>query len=326
MTSRENASRAIHFGSPEYTPLLIFGQKRIEQSDMVQLAVEQMFGGHNGLISEWGFEWHANDTQFALGQIKRPAISGWEELDGLTGFDVHRPGRFDEARRVMKQYPDKYYVADFVLSGFTIMLFMRGFEELMVDFFEEPQQVERLADFVFSKEEELMRACAQEGFQAIELADDWGSQKALLTSPELFRRVFKPRYQQQIALAHELGLDVILHSCGYILDIVPDLIEIGLDVLNPGQPSLNGIEALGAYRGQICFLNPVGYQTTAISEDEALIEQEILSYLDHFSTGKGGFVGLVAQRLMELGVSEKTQNAVTSLWLKHCGMGNPYPN
>ncbi len=325
MTSRETASRAIHFDSPDYTPLLIFGQKRIDQSDMVLLQVEQMFGGHNGLISEWGFEWHANDTQFALGQIKTPALRGYEELDGLAGFDVHRPGRFDEARRLMKQYPDKYFVADFVLSGFTIMLFMLGFEELMVDFFEEPEQVERLADFVFSKEEELIRACAKEGFQAIELADDWGSQRSLLTSPELFRRVFKPRYQRQIALAHELGLDVIMHSCGYILDIVPDLIEIGLDVLNPGQPSLNGIDALGAYKGQICFLCPVGYQTTAISEDKTLIEEEILSYLKNFSSRQGGFVGLVAQRLMELGVSEETQNTVTALWLQHCGMGNPYP-
>ncbi len=320
MTSKENVKRAIHFGTPEYTPVLIYGQSMIDKSDIVYLPVETMFGGDNGYTAEWGFEWFENDTDFQLGQIKRPAIESYDELGCYKAFEVDRPGRFDEMRRLKAEYPDKYFMADFVLSGFTIMLFVRGFDKLMMDFYLEPENVDRLADVIFSKEEELIRACAKEGFDAISLADDWGTQRALLASPEIFKSVFKPRMKSQIDLAHSLGMDVFMHSCGYIIDIIPDLIEIGLDVLNPGQPSLNGIEEMGRrFKGQICFACPVGYQTTAISEDPVAIEKEIQAYLDCFGSKEGGFYGLAAQRLMELGVSEETQKLVTKLWLKYCG-------
>lgn len=58
-----------------------------------------------------------------------------------------------------------------------------------------------------------------------------------IISPSLWRDFFRPRYKHQFELAHMYGLDVYFHSCGYIYDIIPDLIDIGVDLLNLGQPN-----------------------------------------------------------------------------------------
>jgi len=317
MTGKENTKRAIHFDGPDHIPLLIYGLSRIEESDIAYLPVETMFGGESGRTSEWGFTWKEDDSAFALGQIERPAFEGWERLGDYTGLAVDRTGRFNEARKVMASHPDKYFIADFVLSGFTVMAFARGFENLMMDFHAEPDNIGRLADIVFGREEELIRACAAEGFDAVGFADDWGTQRSLLISPELFREIYKPRYKRQIDLAHSLDLDVFMHSCGHIIEIIPDMIEIGLDILNPGQPSLNGVEELGnRFKGRICFACPVSYQTTGITGNRRDIENEIKDYIRFLSDENGGLIGMVATKIMELGATREAQDAITEGWLR----------
>ena len=70
-TKKETVRKSIHFGSPEYLPLLYHGTERIEKSDAVMLPVEEMFGGEEGLWSEWGFRWAENNKSFKLGALKR---------------------------------------------------------------------------------------------------------------------------------------------------------------------------------------------------------------------------------------------------------------
>ena len=320
MNSKENMKCAIHFENPDYIPLLYYGVDHIEFSDAVLLPVETVKGGLNGRTSEWGYVWKDEDTPFILGQVEKPSFNSWEELHSYAPLDVSKNDRFSEAAKYMTLYPDRYFIADFVLSGFTNMLFIRGFNELMMDFYLEPEYVERLADIVFGTEEELIRVCATKGFDAITLGDDWGSQRSLLVSHELFVNVFKPRYKRQIELAHSLGLDVFMHSCGYIMDIIPDLIEIGLDILNPGQPSLNGIQKMGeAWRGKICFACPTNYQKTGITGSALDIETEVQEYIEYLSNEQGGLFGLVSAELTQLGASNDIQELVLNTWHKYCG-------
>ena len=325
LSKKENAKRAIHFQKPDYIPLMYYNMNQIHRTDVVQVAVQTMFGGENGRTSEWGFVWKEHDTPFALGQIETPALPDWDLLENYRTPDVHSRKRFETAYNLMSAYPDKYFIADFVLSGFTTMSFVRGFEDFMADMYLEREKVEKLADIVCGAESELIRACAQAGFDAIGLADDLGSQQSLLFSAELFREIFKPRLAAQIALAHSLGLDVCMHSCGYIMDIIPDLIEIGLDILNPGQPDLNGVRAMGErFKGQICFACPVGYQTTGITGSPEEIDTEVKSYVDELSLRDGGLIGFVASALKDLGSTDERQTAVWDAWHRHCGEHNPY--
>jgi len=321
LTSKENVKRAIHFNNPEYIPLMYYKLDRIENSDIAFISIVEMFGGHNGRTTEWGFEW-VEDSQvgYTIGQTKTPAIPDWSDLPRYKAFDVNRSGRFDNAKKFMAEYPDRYFIADFVLSGMHVLSFVRGFVNFMMDLYDEPENIDKLSDIIFAKEEEMIRECARQGFDAICLADDWGSQRSLLISHDLFLRFFKPRYKHEIELAHSLGLDVFLHSCGYIIDIIPDLIEIGLDVLNPGQPFLNGIEAMGKnWGGKICFGCPVSYQTTGVSGKPEEIEQEILDYVTFLSGNRGGFLGFVATDLESLGATAEIQENVLTTWHKYCG-------
>ncbi len=323
MTRKETVRKSIHFENPEYPPLMYYGTDRIEKSDAVSLFVENMYGGEDGRTTEWGFKWKDSDGEFKLGIVQEPVINDWDDLDDYKPLDAKRPDRFDHCKELMAKYPDKYWIADFILSGFTIMSFMRGFEDFMADMIVERENVERLADIVFGAEEELIRECAKQGFDAIMLADDWGTQTSLLASRELIKEIFMPRYKSQIELAHSLGMEVIMHSCGRIIDIVEDFIEIGLDALNPGQPNLNGIEELGKrFGGRICFAPPIGYQTTAIHGTVEDIYAEVKSYVDNFYEGhNGGFLGFVASfnGIYSLGASEENARAVEEAFEKYAG-------
>jgi hypothetical protein len=134
--------------------------------------------------------------------------------------------------------------------------------------------------------------------------DDWGTQKGLFIAPSLWREVFKPRYARQFELAHRLGKKVWFHSCGNILDILDDLIEIGADVLELLQPDIFGVEPLGQrFGGKVCFCCSVDHQRRAISGTQ----QEIMDYARHLHTHlgcfSGGLIGYV-EDYASLGMSE----------------------
>lgn len=322
MTRKEVVKRAIHFENPPYIPLMYYGTDRAAKSDALLLGVEEMYGGTDGRTTEWGFKWAESGGEFKLGIVQDPIIRDWDELEGYKPMDAWRPDRFDKVRAFMDANRDRYLIADFILSGFTIMSFIRGFEDFMADMIEEPENVEKLADIVFGAEEELIRACAEAGFDAICLADDWGTQTSLLMSHQMIRDVFIPRYKKQVELAHSLGLDVIMHCCGYIYELIEDFVEIGIDALNPGQPCLNGIEKMGnAFAGKICFAPPIGYQETAIKGSVQDIYDEVESYSKHFTTEKGGMLGFVASfnGIYSLGAPEENARAVELAFEKYCG-------
>lgn len=321
-TRREVAKKAIHFENPDYIPLMYYGTKSCEKSDILHLPVQVIFGGEDGMTSDWGFVWGKSDVNFNLGIVEKPAVEDWSQLASYKPLDVKKADRFDAALEVMQQYPDRYNIADFQLSGFTIASFIRGFEDFLADVYLERENIEKLLDIVFATEEDLIRECAKKGFDAICLADDWGTQNSLLMAPNIIRELFIPRYKHEFEVAHSLGLDVMMHSCGYIIDIIEDLIGAGLDILNPGQTALNGIEELGKrFAGRICFGCPVGYQTTVVSGTPADIDKEVQDYIKYLSTDKGGFFGMVSsvKGLSELSVPVENQYQVAKSFETYCG-------
>ena len=196
----------------------------------------------------------------------------------------------------MRQYGDKYYVASLALTGFTIMTILRGFANTLEDLYLDRNQIDRLADAVFGFEEGVIGQLKGYGFDAVAFFDDWGTQTGLIISPALWREVFLPRYRHQFELAHRLGLDVYFHSCGQIGEIIRDLIEAGVDILNISQPNIFDVKALGeAYRGQVCFLCPVSYQTTSLTGGREEIRRDVASLIRNLGTREGGIIGYVEE-------------------------------
>ncbi len=191
---------------------------------------------------------------------------------------------------------DRYRLASLDLSGFTVYMLLRGFENSMTDFLTEPDRAGRLLDLIFDWECDVMRMAAGNGFDGIHFADDWGTQSGLMISPSLWRRLFKPRYRRQCDLAHQLGLDVWFHCCGNLTEIAADFHEIGVDVLNIAQPNVVDVAAVSArLRGTQCFLIPISYQTVSISGTPEEIYAEAQRLYDLLGTPAGGFIGYVEE-------------------------------
>lgn len=304
--SLELVRAAIRRHGPERVPILFFNQDR-EQSDIVLVDVERHFGGPGADTSEWGFRWERVDR--TMGQPAGRLLASWEELDRLTLPDPRDPRRFAEIEPARRAFGERYYLASLVLSGFTVMSFLRGFDALLVDLVEAPRQADRLADRVFGFEEEVIRGLAGRGVQGVAFYDDWGTQDSLIVSPALWRDHFLGRYRRQFALAHELGLDVYFHSCGSIREIIPDLIQAGVDMLNLSQPNLFDIGELGReFGGKVCFVCPVSYQTTSIRGSEEDIFAEVRRLVEHLGRDGGGLIGYV-EEYGSIGLSDANYRA-----------------
>jgi uroporphyrinogen decarboxylase len=316
-TSKELVRKAIRFERPERIPLS--NPYDLKTSDIVNVEVVQNFMGPNKTLSEWGFEWQHLENDLTMGQPKEATIKTWADFERYRPPDPYDPTRFDAMKKTRDELgDDKYYKANFVLSGFTVMAFLRGFAEILEDLYLERENVERLADVVFGFEEEIIKQLKPQGFDTVGFADDWGNQKSMFISPKLWREVFKPRYKRQIDLAHECGLELYFHCCGYIYDIMPDFVEIGLDVLNPGQPNINGIRRMGdAFSGKMCFACPVSYQTTGISGSKEDIYGEVQELVECLGNRNGGLIGLLPTDIVGLGAKRENVDYMLDAFRKY---------
>lgn len=316
MTSKERALRAIHFNTPDRLPILIFNADFAE-SDIIVCDVVDHFSGENHDTSEFGFVWDSRDD--TMGQPRESLIQQWADFDNYRFPDAGRSDRFQEAFRRMETYGrDKYYVAGLSLSGFTVMTFLRGFEDTLCDLYTEPEMLAKLADGVFGFEEEVIRLTSGKGFSAVAFFDDWGTQDRLIIGHEQWCTFFKPRYKRQFDLCHELGMDVYFHCCGYIWDIIPDLIEIGVDILNISQPNLFDLTKLGqTFGGKVCFLCPVSYQTTSLTGTREDIFRDAKELYEKLGSSRGGLIGYI-EEYSSLGMSRENYEACKEAFLS-CG-------
>jgi hypothetical protein len=103
--------------------------------------------------------------------------------------------------------------------------------------------------------------------------DDWKTQSSLITSPNIFRQIFKPMYRDYVEIARSFGKYVFPHTDGYVLDGYPDFIEIGIDAIN-NQIFCMGVKELGRhFRGKITFWGEIDRQhLLAAGTHEEIVE------------------------------------------------------
>jgi uroporphyrinogen-III decarboxylase len=293
MIRRDQVIKAITFQDPSYVPIYYFNKDQ-DQSDLVAFEIQHHFMGSDKDQSEWGFLWDRVDE--TMGQPLTNLINEPAQLVALATPNPAAPERFIGIESFNQQYVDRFRIASMALSGFTTMSFLRGFSNLMMDLVEDPKFVESLADVVFGFEEQLIEQLPAYNFDAVAFFDDWGTQNGMIISPAAWRKFFKPRYLHQFHLAHQLGLKVYFHCCGYFPQIISDLIEIGVDMLNISQPNLYDITELGQkYGGKVCFVCPVSYQTTSISGTREDIFDAVQVLIDNLGCFNGGLIGYIEE-------------------------------
>ncbi len=121
--------------------------------------------------------------------------------------------------------------------------YLRGFENFMADIGEGAPELDDLVAIVEDHWFEVAKRWVEAGIDVISFGDDLGLQDRLPMSPDSWRRYIKPSYKRIYQYCREHGLHVHMHTDGYIVDIIPDLIECGVTDLNP-QEIVNGIDTL----------------------------------------------------------------------------------
>lgn len=241
---------------------------------------------------EWGTRWGHAFGGVGATPID-PPIKDWLMLDEYLADRIpnpRAPGRFAAALPVLEMHgAAKYCYGVIHLALFERLHALRGMQALFTDFYTNETGVHRLMDALQTYLLEIVRAWAQMGADAVFLTDDWGSQTGLLINPELWRRFFKPYYAEVFGEAHRLGMDVIFHSCGNVMAIVGDLVDIGLDVLDPIQPGAMDIDALAReFGGQLSFSGAVDVQDLLCSGSLQQVKNEVHRAIDTLGRPFGG--------------------------------------
>ena len=178
---------------------------------------------------------------------------------------------------------------------------LRGFEDSFIDF-----SLNR--GFVEEVLEQLMNNCLRvvdalvvrfgDNIDAIGMTEDTGSQRSLLMNPTMWREVIKPRLKKIYGHVKAQGKYAYFHSCGHIEPIVPDLIEIGIDILQPIQPESNDIFKLKREYGRdICFAGGISTQKTLPFGSPREVLDEVNKCLEVMAKG-GGYIMAPAKPIL----------------------------
>jgi uroporphyrinogen decarboxylase len=216
-------------------------------------------------ISEWGVGWKHVVGGVGATEISNP-LPDWAKLDEYlaTSFpDPDEPGRLDAAAApTAALHRAGKYVFGLFGSAFFHVFSIRGFENALMDFHLEEDPMRRLIAALQDYALKLIRQWAKIGVDALLFLDDWGTQGELLMSPPTWRQFFKAGYEEVFRETHRCGMDCFLHSCGNVTEIVDDLIEVGLDVLDPIQTSAMDIAELARrFGGRISFCGSIDVQS-----------------------------------------------------------------
>jgi uroporphyrinogen decarboxylase len=281
MTSRERVKRCLEFDHPDRVPrdcwitpsaparhgeaaIKAFGERwpmDFTQPNVGRQPAKRLKGNPTAIglyVDEWGCEFE-NIQEGVIGEVKHPMVSDWSKLDRVQPptelLDVDRRAVNDFCRNA-----DRYIIAGGWARPFERIQFLRGTENVYYDLAEESSEFLELVRRVHAFDCAQYEVWAKTDCDALAMMDDWGSQRALLISPDQWRRLFKPLYAEYVRIAHDNGKHFWMHSDGYIMDIYEDLIEIGVDAVN-SQLFCMDIEEIGRrFAGRIAFWGEIDRQ------------------------------------------------------------------
>lgn len=263
---------------------------------------------------EWGTQWVAAEDGVS-GEVRQPLIDDWSKLeDYRPPYDVLEQA---DLRAVNGQCAasDKFIIP--MWNGVSYNLFermqwLRGTQELFMDLALGEPAVLRLRDMVHQYFMEQAALWADTDVDGLHIADDWGTQTSLLLSPAMWREVFRPCYKAYCDLAHAHGKFVVMHSDGYTLPILDDLIDIGVDAINT-QIFCMDIDQLAArYHHRLTFWGEIDRQNILPFGSPEDCRQAVHRVADAFCAY--GRTGLVGQAFWGKDIPEENLAAVYDAW------------
>lgn len=221
-----------------------------------------------------------------------------EELPQTIGFGSYEA--LMERLRYVREKTDCYILIQIYGSHFEKAYSARGIENFLADMGYNKEFARNLLDIIIKKNLVMLENIVSiPEIDGIILGSDWGSQRNLLMSPDTWREMIAPGEQKEYDLIKQAGKDVWIHSCGDIQQIIPDLIDMGVDVLNPVQPEAMDIyELKRKYGDRITFWGGISTQLILPYGTADEVKAETEKVVSFMSKG-GGYIAAPAQSIQD---------------------------
>lgn len=311
MKGRERVIRAIEFEGPDRIPIMhsvLPGAmdrhgKRLEELFLRYPSDFASEPGHYAYSAdspqhrkgtyrdEWECVW-INPMGGIEGQVKVHPLADWKALETYEFPDPYT-GDWDQLEELVRANRGEKFI---LVSGgggrlFERMHFLRGYENLMLDIAEGREEVGILRDKVL--EHTMRKLERQLGYDidGVSFMDDWGTQGQLMINPKQWRRLFKSAYRKIIELVHQAGKFFYFHCDGNIMEIIPDLIEIGVDVLNPQFSCMDLDEVGQKCGGRVCISSDIDRQYILPRGSVEEVKRYVKRVIEIFGSHNGGLIG-----------------------------------
>jgi uroporphyrinogen decarboxylase len=251
-------------------------------------------------IDEWGISWEPIEykTPYGMGYYTEPTGHPLEDDKAVYSYqapDPARPELYADAARVIRDFKDEYWIVGVTVTTiFECAWALRGYKRLLLDFILNPDLAQILLEIPYQYHLTAAKKLVEMGVDMIWIGDDVGMQERMLISPKHWRQYLKPRMATFISELKGINphVKVAYHSDGNIYPIIPELIEIGLDVLNPVQPaSMDPGQLKKEFGDRLCFWGSIDEQHTLPFGTPEEVKAEVLNRLKTIGANGGLIIG-----------------------------------
>ncbi len=292
MLKKEGATHNPHGGGNTYE------LERALDHDMLLTSVgwaNSYYQQPGSYTDEWGIGWKQceYDTRFGKGCYTEMATHPLAEDAALETYrppDPTRPEIYEDAARTLRDFKDEYWIVGVTVTTiFETASALRGPEQILMDLALNPEIAGRILDIAYHYHLTAAKRLVQMGVDMVWTGDDVGAQHNMIISPDCWRKFLKPRMSNFFAELKAINpqVKVAYHSDGMITPIIPELIEIGLDILNPIQPAcMDPAQLKREFGDKVCFWGSLDEQHTLPFGTPDDVRREVKERLR--TIGKGG--------------------------------------
>jgi len=297
---------AKHIAEKEGIPLnevdTFIGNDVVQTWISINTSMEYPLADGETFTDEWGITWLRDGIYNT--PVKHPfAGMGVDEIKAHPFPDPKAPERFAVLDGLIEKYGKTHFIgADISSSIIEPAYHLRGMVQILMDLIID----EDIACAILDKMSDFTMAVAEEALNRdvdwIWLGDDIGSQQGMILSPEVWRKYIKPRMKRIIDRVQEIrpGTIIAYHSCGTIRQIIGDLVEIGVNVLNPVQESavdMNQAEIKAEYGHALTFMCGLDTQQFLVDATPEEVRAKMEETIAKLSAGGGGYIHAVSHTI-----------------------------
>jgi uroporphyrinogen decarboxylase len=313
-TSREIVNRCLKFEHPERMPRELWALPWASDNirpylDEADRRFPSDFGGTpnvyrpssvlkgdayvvGAFTDEWGCKF-TNVQKGVHGEPKVPLIENIEDWKTVKPPYETLPENETKARDEINRAcaaTTKYVRSGCCARPWERYQFIRTTQNAMIDVMSPEDGARDLIRVIHEYHLKEMEFWASTDVDALNFMDDWGSQRQLLIPPTVWRELFKPLYRDYCQIAHSHGKAIFMHTDGYITEIYPDLVELGVDAVNSQLFCMDMTELAKIAKGKLTFWGEIDRQHVLPSPDPQVVRDAVRKVARHLYDPAGGIM------------------------------------